>query len=99
MCIRDSLTPWRGCYRSAALLGGESTFVLANTGHIQTLVCPPGKAKSRYWVGPDPGPDPDAWESLLHTINDSLATRPPRDALNPARSNRWEPASTTTAES
>ena len=28
-----------------------------------------------------PGPDPDAWESLLHTINDSLATRPPRDAL------------------
>ncbi len=59
----DHLTPWRGCYRSAALLGGESTFVLANTGHIQTLVCPPGKAKSRYWTGPDPGPDPDAWRA------------------------------------
>ena len=23
-----------------------------------------------------PGPDPDAWEALLHAINDSLATRP-----------------------
>jgi polyhydroxyalkanoate synthase len=57
----DHLTPWRGCYRATALFGGESTFALANTGHIQTLVCPPGKAKSRYWVGPDPGPDPDAW--------------------------------------
>ncbi|MGZ4729309.1 MAG: TetR/AcrR family transcriptional regulator, partial [Acidimicrobiales bacterium] len=28
-----------------------------------------------------PGPDPEAWEALLHAINESLATRPPRDAL------------------
>ena len=28
-----------------------------------------------------PGPDPEAWESLLHTLNASLATKPPRDAL------------------
>jgi polyhydroxyalkanoate synthase subunit PhaC len=62
----DHLTPWRGCYRSTALFGGSTTFVLANTGHIQTLVCPPGKAKSRYWVGPDPGPDPDAWLASAH---------------------------------
>ena len=28
-----------------------------------------------------PGPDADAWETLLRTINESLATKPPRDAL------------------
>jgi polyhydroxyalkanoate synthase subunit PhaC len=59
----DHLTPWRGCYRSAQLLGGESTFVLANTGHIQTLISPPNNPKSRYWVGSQPGPDADAWKA------------------------------------
>ena len=64
--------PWRGCYRSAQLLGGESTFVLANTGHIQTLVCPPSNPKSRYWVGPEPGPDPDAWKAAAEERTGSL---------------------------
>jgi len=59
----DHLTPWKGCYRSAQLLGGDSTFVLANTGHIQTLICPPNNPKARYWVGGEPGPDPDAWKA------------------------------------
>jgi polyhydroxyalkanoate synthase subunit PhaC len=57
----DHLTPWNGCYASAALLGGPSTFVLTNTGHIQTLVAPPGKAKSRYWTGGEPDVAPDVW--------------------------------------
>jgi polyhydroxyalkanoate synthase len=57
----DHLTPWNGCYASARLLGGPATFVLTNTGHIQTLVAPPGSRKSRYWTGPEPGADPDAW--------------------------------------
>jgi len=57
----DHLTPWNGCYASARLLGGHSTFVLTNSGHIQTLVAPPGKAKSRYWTGPDPDIDAQAW--------------------------------------
>jgi len=59
----DHLTPWRGCYRSAQLLGGDTTFVLANNGHIQTLICPPGNPRSRYWVGSEPGPDADAWKA------------------------------------
>jgi len=59
----DHLTPWRGCYASALLLGGDATFVLANTGHIQTLICPPGNPRSRYWVGSEPGPDPDLWQA------------------------------------
>ncbi len=59
----DHLTPWRGCYSSTQLLGGHCTFVLANTGHIQTLICPEGNPKSKYWVGGEPGPDPDAWKA------------------------------------
>jgi polyhydroxyalkanoate synthase len=59
----DHLTPWNGCFASARLLGGTSTFVLANTGHIQTLVCPPGNPKSRYWTGPEPTGDPQAWRA------------------------------------
>ena len=59
----DHLTPWRGCYASSQLLGGHTTFVLANTGHIQTLISPPGNPRSRYWIGGEPGPDADAWKA------------------------------------
>ena len=37
--------------------------MLANTGHIQTLICPPNNPKARYWVGGEPGPDPDVWKA------------------------------------
>jgi polyhydroxyalkanoate synthase subunit PhaC len=59
--LTDHLTPWKGCYRTTQLLGGESTFILSNAGHIASLVNPPGNAKASYFVGPKPGPDPDAW--------------------------------------
>jgi polyhydroxyalkanoate synthase len=59
--LTDHLTPWRGCYRTTQLLGGESTFILSNAGHIASLVNPPGNPKASYFVGPSPGPDPDAW--------------------------------------
>jgi len=50
----DHLTPWTGCYRTTQLLGGDSTFVLSNSGHIAGLVNPPGNSKSRHWTGPSP---------------------------------------------
>jgi polyhydroxyalkanoate synthase subunit PhaC len=57
----DHLVPWRGTYRTTQLLGGDSTFVLSGGGHIQHLVNPPGNPKARYRLGPEPGPDPQAW--------------------------------------
>jgi poly[(R)-3-hydroxyalkanoate] polymerase subunit PhaC len=57
----DHLTPWRGCYRTTQLLGGDSTFVLSNAGHIASLINPPGNPKAHYFTGPTPGPDADAW--------------------------------------
>jgi polyhydroxyalkanoate synthase len=61
--LTDHLTPWQGCYRATQLLSGESTFVLSPTGHIQTQVQPPGNPKAHYFVGPEPGPDPEAWRA------------------------------------
>ena len=42
----DHLTPWTGCYRTTQLLSGPSTFVLSYSGHIQSLVNPPGNPKA-----------------------------------------------------
>ena len=45
--LTDHITPWEGCHASRALLGGNSEFVMCASGHIQTLVCPPGNAKAK----------------------------------------------------
>ncbi len=59
--VADHLTPWGACYRTTQLLGGKSTFLLSNAGHIASLVNPPGNDKATYYTGPTPGPDPEAW--------------------------------------
>jgi polyhydroxyalkanoate synthase len=59
--IADHLTTWQNCYRTTQLLGGDSTFVLSYSGHIASLVNPPGNPKAHYWAGGEPGPDPQAW--------------------------------------
>ncbi|QRE82820.1 alpha/beta fold hydrolase [Rhodococcus ruber] len=59
--IADHLTAWRNCYRTTELLGGDTEFVLSFSGHIASLVNPPGNPKAHYWTGGTPGPDPDAW--------------------------------------
>ena len=59
--VADHLTPWQGCYRTTQLLGGPSTFVLSYSGHIASLVNPPGNPKAHYWTGGVPGEDPEQW--------------------------------------
>jgi polyhydroxyalkanoate synthase subunit PhaC len=60
--VTDHLTPWTSCYRTTQLLGGPSTFVLSNAGHIQSLVNPPGNPKAVFWTGAGPLPgDPEKW--------------------------------------
>jgi polyhydroxyalkanoate synthase len=59
--ITDHLTPWKGCYRTTELVGGPSTFVLSNAGHIASLVNPPGNPKATYYIDGEPGADPDTW--------------------------------------
>jgi polyhydroxyalkanoate synthase len=59
--VTDHLTPWKGCYQTTQLLGGESTFVLSSAGHIASLVNPPGNPRANYYLGARPGVDPEAW--------------------------------------
>jgi polyhydroxyalkanoate synthase len=61
--LTDHLTPWDGCYRTTQLLSGPSTFVLSSSGHIQSLVNPPGNPMAKYWTGGAPGPDAHAWRA------------------------------------
>jgi len=44
----DHITPWLSCYKSAQLFGGKVEFVLSSSGHIQSILNPPGNPKARY---------------------------------------------------
>jgi polyhydroxyalkanoate synthase subunit PhaC len=57
----DHLTPWKGCYRTTELLGGPSTFVLSNAGHIASLVNPPGNPKASFYIDGEEGAEPEIW--------------------------------------
>ncbi|MBN8510165.1 MAG: alpha/beta fold hydrolase [Burkholderiales bacterium] len=59
--ITDHITPWKACYQTARIYGPGSDFVLANAGHLQSLLNPPGSAKSFFFHEKVGGPDPDAW--------------------------------------
>jgi len=59
--ITDHITPWKACYDSARIYGKKSEFVLANAGHLQSLLNPPGNPKAFFFAGKVGGADPDAW--------------------------------------
>jgi len=57
----DHITPWKAVYRTAQLYGPKTTFVLSNSGHLQSILNPPGNPKSWYRVGPASADTPDRW--------------------------------------
>ena len=59
--IADHLCPWQSCYRSTQLLGGQSRFVLSTSGHIASMVNPPGNEKASFRTTSDNPPDPADW--------------------------------------
>ncbi len=60
--VRDHITPWKACYRTTQLLGSENIeFVLSNSGHIQSLLNPPGNPKSKFYRGKSTPEDVDEW--------------------------------------
>lgn len=58
----DHITPWQSCYRSAQLFGGNVEFVLSNSGHIQSILNPPGNPKARYLTGGELLPQASEWQ-------------------------------------
>lgn len=59
--INDHITPWDAVYRSTLLLGGNRRFILSNSGHIQSILNPPGNPKANYYENPKLTSDPRAW--------------------------------------
>ncbi len=57
----DHITPWDAVYRSTRLLGGNRRFVLSNSGHIQSILNPPGNPKANYLESGKLSSDPRAW--------------------------------------
>ncbi len=59
----DHITPWRACYRSTQLFGENTTFVLTNQNHTQTISARRDNKHLKYWINEQELPaDPDTWE-------------------------------------
>ena len=58
----DHITPWQAVYRSARLLGGQGRFLLVNSGHVQSIISPPGgHSKANYQECERLEAEPHAW--------------------------------------
>lgn len=57
----DHICSWRAGHRAAGLFGGKAEFVLNSSGHVQSLVCPPGNFKARYFTNPRLEATPERW--------------------------------------
>jgi polyhydroxyalkanoate synthase subunit PhaC len=70
--IADHISPWQACYRSARLLGVKNVrFVLSSSGHIASLVNPPGNPRARFQVAGVDEPDPEFWAESAEQQSDS----------------------------
>jgi polyhydroxyalkanoate synthase len=55
----DHITPWKACYRSTQLFGGDTIFVLTNQNHTQTISSRADNKHLKYWVTDELPEDPD----------------------------------------
>lgn len=57
----DHICTWRSCHRATRMFGGKVEFVLNSSGHIQSIVSPPGNLKSHFYTNPVLAGDGDEW--------------------------------------
>ena len=57
----DHIVPWKSAFRSKDLIGGESRFVLAASGHVAGVINPPARNKRSHWLNNDLESDPQTW--------------------------------------
>jgi polyhydroxyalkanoate synthase len=69
--VADHLCPWQACYRSARLLGGPVRFILSTSGHIASMVNPPGNPKATFQTAPGTPADPRDWQTAASTVKGS----------------------------
>jgi polyhydroxyalkanoate synthase len=49
--VTDHITPWKGVHKTAQIMGEGTTFVLSNSGHLQSLLNPPANPKASFMIG------------------------------------------------
>jgi polyhydroxyalkanoate synthase subunit PhaC len=49
--VTDHITPWKGVHKTAQIMGEGTTFVLSNSGHLQSLLNPPTNQKASFMIG------------------------------------------------
>ncbi|HJZ45910.1 MAG TPA: alpha/beta fold hydrolase, partial [Roseiflexaceae bacterium] len=59
--ITDHITPWQACYATTQILGGRCEFIVSSSGHIQSIVNPPGNPKASFYTNPQLPADPQQW--------------------------------------
>ena len=66
--VADHLCQWQSCYQTTQLLGGKSRFILSTSGHIASLINPPGNPKATWRTAAVNPADADEWHaaSELH---------------------------------
>ncbi|WP_175872379.1 alpha/beta fold hydrolase [Burkholderia sp. BCC0397] len=69
--ITDHITPWKGVYNTARTFGGDTRFVLSSSGHIQSLINPPGNPKAKYFINPALPASADTWLTDARAEKDS----------------------------
>ncbi|MDN5749212.1 MAG: alpha/beta fold hydrolase [Pseudonocardia sp.] len=67
--VADHLCAWQSCYRTTELLGGTSRFILSTSGHIASMVNPPGNPKASFRVGSEraTAAGAEAWLAVAET--------------------------------
>ncbi|OAN44086.1 class II poly(R)-hydroxyalkanoic acid synthase [Paramagnetospirillum marisnigri] len=69
--MTDHISVWKGVYASAGKMGGRFNFVLHSSGHVQSVVNPPGTPKAKYWTNPLTPDTPEDWLSQAQPQPDS----------------------------
>jgi polyhydroxyalkanoate synthase len=59
--MTDHITPWKGVFNTARTFSGKTEFVLSSSGHIQSLINPPGNPKAKFLVNSEMTQSPEQW--------------------------------------
>jgi len=57
----DHIAPYPSVYKATQLYSGDTTFMLAGSGHIAGVVNPPDANKYGYWTNDELPADPEQW--------------------------------------
>ncbi len=61
--VTDHITPWKSVFQTARILGDDARLILSNSGHLQSLINPPGARKASFRIGKATARGPDAYLS------------------------------------